>query len=273
MQIYRGMPILTQAPTPAEKRKLKMHLVEFLPPSRSYNAALFRTQAEKLIRAILDSGRTPLIVGGTGLYIHALLDGLFDGDDAVAEDETFRESLKTEAARVGAPALHERLKRIDPETAGKLHPNDLRRIIRALEVYHLTQKPISWHKPRRSGIREKYDCRIFVLDRDRADLYRRIDDRVRGMVRRGMVREVRSLSRKKLSQTAQMALGIRQIRRVLLKEITLQDAVSDIQMLTRRYAKRQISWFRRERSARWVTIRPQDTAEAIARRIVGEFQS
>lgn len=279
MQIYRGMSVVTQATVPsndgapAPSRRPVTHLVSFLPPSRRYSAADFRRDAEKLIEGIFKKKKTPLIVGGTGLYLRALLDGLFETENA-SRDEAYRKKLLKEAERKGAAALHERLASVDPAAAAKIHANDTRRVVRALEVFHLTGKPISAQKADRRGIRGFYDMRIFLIDRDREDLYARINRRVDAMLEEGLVEEVKKLTKKRLSQTASMALGIREIKAYLEGATTLQAAVELLKQNTRNYAKRQLSWFRHEKGIEVVPVAsgetPAQTAEAILARWKGE---
>src|SRR3989338_1180731 len=194
MQVYRKMPIITQTPPRSVTRKLRAHLVSFLDPSKEYNAALFRQNALSSIHKILANGKTPLIVGGTGLYLRALLDGLFESKDSgILKDEELRETLMNEQKTHGGYFLHARLERVDPISAKKIHPHDLRRIVRALEVFHLTGKPLSAQAANRKGIRAEYFHKIFLLNRNRTDLYERINTRVDQMLKIGLLKEVKRL--------------------------------------------------------------------------------
>ena len=186
MQVYQGMPVVTQAPRASEKKALRAHLVTFLKPSETFDAARFRNEAMKQIEGTFKRGRTPLLSGGTGLYLRALLDGLFESDGASA-DRTLRDKWLAEQEKKGGSHLHDRLKKVDPATSVKIHPNDLRRIVRALEVHALSGRPISERKLERRGIREDFHCPVFFLDRDRQDLYARIDRRVEAMLDVGRV--------------------------------------------------------------------------------------
>ncbi len=272
MQVYRSMPILTQAPPRSVTRKLKTHLVSILSPSEEWNAAQFREGASALIPKILKKGKTPFLVGGTGLYLRALLDGLFEAaGSGVASDEKLRRRLLREQELHGGAYLHDWLKRVDAASALRIHPNDLRRIIRALEVYELTGRPMSKEMIRRRGIREFYDCRIFFLDRERGELYRRIDRRVEKMIKEGLVGEVKKLIRKKLSPPAQMALGIREVRAYLEGRLSLEEAKELLKKNTRNYAKRQLSWFRHERGVENVPVLAADTPKVIANTILARF--
>lgn len=274
MQVYRGMPITTQAPSRAVTGKLKTHLVSFLNPSQEYNAALFRKDAVALIPKIIQKHKLPILVGGTGLYLRALLDGLFEAEGgSPANSEKLRQKFRKEQERHGGTWLHDRLKEVDELSAKKIHPNDLRRIIRALEVHALTGKPISEQMPNRKGIRSQYDCRVFFLDRDRQDLYERVNRRVEKMIRAGLVNEVKKLKKKKLSQTAQMALGVREINSYLEGKLSLEEAKELLKINTRHYAKRQLSWFRHERDVEMIPVTAADTAKTVANKILNQFLS
>ena len=264
MQVYKGMPVCTQAP-PKIVRGIRHHLVSFVDPSREYSAAQFRKDAERAVHSILKQKKAPILVGGTGLYLRALLDGLFESS---AKDEAFRERLNAEAAEKTPVFLHERLTKADPATAAKIHPNDLRRIIRALEVYHQTGKPMSELKPKRQGLRSSLDCRVFLLDRDRAELYARIDKRVDAMLRGGLLREAKRLSKKRLSQTAAMALGLKEAKQYLMGEIPLKDAVDLLKKNSRNYAKRQLSWFRHERDVVVIPVKEKEMTTSIIDKIM-----
>ncbi len=266
MQVYRGMPILTQAPTKAECRRLKAHLVSFLDPSKEYNAALFRRDAKDAIEKIWKKGRLPLLTGGTGLYMRTLLYGIFEHADD-GKDEAFRKKMLRGQEKEGGEYLHEKLKKIDPASASKIHPNDHRRLVRALEVHHATGKPMSEQKPHRKGLSEDCDFRIFLLDRERGDLYKRAEKRVDAMLRKGLLKEVRRLRRKKMSITASVALGFREMSAVLDKKMEAKEAAELLKKNTRHYAKRQLSWFRHEKGVELVPVgadeKPAETAKKV----------
>jgi len=266
MQVYAGMAVVTQAPPPGSA-----HLVSFLDPSEEYNAALFRKDASRIAAEISSRGHLPLVTGGTGLYLRALLDGLFE--EGAAKDQALRDRLVAEAAVSGAPALHARLAVLDPARAGRVHPNDLRRIVRALEVCELTRRPMSEQEPRRSGLRTEYACRIFLLERSREDLYARIERRVERMTGEGLLDEVRRLAGRPLGKTAATALGIPEMRAHLEGKITLEEAAALLKKNSRHYAKRQLSWFRHEKGVEPVLVGAAETAEETAEKIIGALSA
>ena len=270
MQVYRGLSLLSQAPTPREKKALKARLILFVDPSEEYNAALFRRDALLAIEKIQKKGRLPLVVGGTGLYVRALLDGLFEETGSGrSQDDKFRSKLLSEQEKHGGHHLHDRLQKVDAPSAARIHPNDHRRLMRALEVHHATGRPMSELRPERSGLRATMSCRLFLLDRDRADLYRRIDRRVESMVRKGLLVEVRRLARRKPGRTASMALGYREMKEVLEKKMELREAVELLKKNTRNYAKRQLSWFRHEKGVESVAVGENETPKETAKKILG----
>lgn len=260
---------MTQAPDKRLQKKMKAHLVSFLSPEKEFSAADFRERAKKLIPEILRRQRIPLIVGGTGLYFRALMDGLFENSQGASlKDESLRGRLAAEETEKGAGHLHGILKNVDPESAEKIHPNDLRRVIRALEVYTLSGQKLSLKKTQRSGIRDEYSHRIFFINRDREDLYDRINRRADMMMTQGLLAEVRGLSRKKLSKTAGMALGLRELTTYLKGQCSLEDALMLLKKNTRNYAKRQIAWFRHEPGARALAVTKNESAQQVAKKII-----
>ena len=266
MQVYRGMPIVTQAPPPTEKKALKAHLVSFLDVSEVFDAARFRVEAQSLILKIFKRGHTPLLSGGTGLYLRALLEGLFDTEGG-GRDEELRKKLIAAQERHGGTYLHEELKAVDSPSAAKIHANDHRRLVRALEVHALSGAPISSRKLERKGIGDDFHCPIFFLERDREDLYKRIEKRVDAMMNQGLEKEARRTLKKRISMTASGALGLKEMRDWIESRTTKEEAVRLLKQHTRNYAKRQLSWFRHEK--RRVTLavgqneKPKETAKKI----------
>ncbi len=250
MQIYRGLDILSAKPSPDERARVPHHLVDILDVTETFSAAEFRRLADEAIVAIRGHGKLPLVVGGTGLYVKALADGLFEVEEAPS---TVRARLRAEAEARGPEALHARLAEVDPAAAGRIARHDLRRIVRALEVYETTGRPISehqteWQRPR--------PCLMLGLRMPRAMLYRRIEARVDAMFDAGVVEEVKRLMDAGIEQspTAMQAIGVAEIASALRGERTLDAARRAIKAQTRRYAKRQLTWFRKDARIRWYDV-------------------
>ncbi|HXG08876.1 MAG TPA: tRNA (adenosine(37)-N6)-dimethylallyltransferase MiaA [Gemmataceae bacterium] len=265
MALYRGMDIGTAKPGPEERRRVPHHLIDVLDPWESASVAWWLERAAACCRDIRQRGKRVLFVGGTPLYLKALLRGLFHGPPA---DPALRQRLEEEAERLGRPALHARLAQVDPVAAARLHPNDLRRVIRALEVWELTGRPISawqtqWQRdgktePEGDGGTDRPELPlspvpastrypVIYLDRPRAELYARIDARVRQMVEAGLVEEVQALRRlpRPISRAAAQALGYKEMFAYLDGRATLEETIARIQTRSRNFAKRQLTWFRR----------------------------
>jgi len=249
MQVYKGMKVLSQYPPPKLLAAVPHHLVGILKPSEEWSAADFVKAAKKTADDIILRGKIPVITGGTGLYARAFIEGLFPSPP---KDEKFRKKIYKEAEKSGSAKIYDKLKKIDPVYAAKIHPNDVRRIVRALEVYKLTGRPISAQHPETKGLRGEYDISVFILNRKREELYDRINRRVDEMFDAGLVREVEKLGRGRLSKTAKAVLGYKEVSDYIDGRITLSVAKDFLKMNTRRYAKRQLTWFRREKSAKWV---------------------
>ncbi|MBN1913659.1 MAG: tRNA (adenosine(37)-N6)-dimethylallyltransferase MiaA, partial [Candidatus Omnitrophica bacterium] len=209
MQVYKGMDILTSQPAVLFRKKARHHLFRIISAVREYDVARYRSAALKKIKEIHKKGNVPLFVGGTGLYMTILVEGIFRSK---AQNATVRKDLYRQAQEKGSQYLYERLKKIDPEAAVKIHPNDLRRLVRALEVYLVSGKPISSLQKERRGLYSDYDVRIFCLDMQRDRLYGRIEKRIDKMFRQGLLKEAKRLLRLKLSKTASCAIGIKEIR-------------------------------------------------------------
>ena len=270
MQVNKGIDIATSKPTQEQRRKVPHHLIDIVSPSREYNAARFRTSCLKIINGIHKRGRPPLIVGGSGLYFRALLDGLFKGP---GQSAILRKKFYQQAQKYGPAHLYKRLKNSDPQAARTIHPHDLRRIIRALEVYESSGKPISKFKEKTCGIRNKYNVRIFGLQRPRSELYARIEKRVDKMFRQGLVAEIRKLNKGKVSKTAKSLLGYKEITGFLRDECSQDEARRLLKRNTRRYAKRQLTWFRKEKGVIWVNIGPEDTPAVVVEKILSSLQA
>jgi len=251
MQVYRCMDTLSQSPPQPWQKSIPHHLIGVLNPRREYSVAQFRKNAFKYIKRITRKKKIPVIVGGSGLYMKALIDGLFPSPK---KDIKLREHLKKESEKKGPNHLYSKLKEIDPQTASTIHPNDLRRIIRALEVYYLTGQALSMHKKKTKGITSDFDIYIFGLNMARNSLYEKINQRTDHMFRRDLINEVKKLSKKKLSITARASLGYKEIQGYLTRQYDLDEAKELLKKNTRRFAKRQLTWFRAEKRIRWIDL-------------------
>ncbi len=265
-QIYRGMDIGTAKPTPEERIRVPHYGIDLLPPDAAFSVGQFRAYASGVIERLLPARRVPIVVGGTGLYVRGLLYGLWAGP---AADWALRRGLLQEEQRAGSGHLHRRLAELDPEAAGRIHPNDQAKIVRALEVVLLTGTPLSEHH-RGHQFRDRcWRARVLGLRRARADLYQRIDRRVDGMLAAGLVAEVRALAA--LGYTAALSsmrgLGYRQILGYLLGHYGLDAAVEQLKRDTRRYAKRQETWFCKQPEIDWIDLAPEDDVAAVVARI------
>ena len=272
MKIYRRMDIGTAKPTPAQRAEISHHCIDLVEPSESFSVARYVRAADEAIARIAAAGAPVLAVGGTALYVKGLSEGLFEGPSADAE---LRAELKARAAVEGWPVLHTELAAIDPPAAARIHPNDAKRIVRALEVYRLTGSTISdlqqqWDLPagRQAARRTQYDCVFIGLRRDKDDANRRINARVKRMIELGLRDEVAGLLAEPagLSRQAAQALGYAEMIRHLAGELTLDETVEQIKINTRQFAKRQRTWFRSFRSMHWIDVAPDATAEAVADR-------
>ncbi|HVS35633.1 MAG TPA: tRNA (adenosine(37)-N6)-dimethylallyltransferase MiaA [Gemmataceae bacterium] len=243
MTLYRGMDIGTAKPSSDDRRRVPHHLLDILDPWESASAAWWLRRAADCCRNIENRGRRVLFVGGTPLYLKALLHGLFDGPPA---DQELRRRLAEDAERLGPSALHARLAEVDPAGAARLHPNDVRRVVRALEVWQLTGRPISAWQTQWQGQKESSLSRpVLYLDPPRRQLYDRIDARVQRMIADGLVGEVRSLRQapRPLSREAAQALGYKELFDHFDGRVGLAETIVRIQTRTRRFAKRQLTWF------------------------------
>ena len=243
MTLYRGLDVGTAKPSAADRQRVRHHLLDVLDPWQSASVAWWLAQAETSYREITARGKHVLFVGGTPLYLKALLHGLFEGPPANA---VVRARLAAEAEHDGDAALHRRLQEIDPVTAARLHPNDTRRVVRALEVWELTGQPISSYQSQWKEAPPPATDRVLWLDLPRPQLYARINERVEAMIVAGLVEEVRRLRDLPLplSREASQALGYKELLDHLDGRATLAEAVEQIQTRSRQFAKRQLTWFR-----------------------------
>jgi tRNA dimethylallyltransferase len=262
MQVYRGMNVGTSKPARRLLNSIPHHLIDIIEPSEEFSVARFRALAVKAIEEIIARRKTPLLVGGSGLYVKVLIDGIFE---APATDREFRERLEQEAEEFGAAVLYRRLQETDKEGAVKIHANDLRRIIRALEVYEKAKAPISQLRKNTSGLGDKYEVRIFGLNIEREALYRKIDERVELMFAEGLVNETRGLLEGKLSLTASQALGYKEVLGYLNGEYDPAEVKRLVKRNTRHLAKRQLTWFRRDKRIEWIMLDEDFDTEETAR--------
>ena len=260
MQVYRGMDIGTAKPTPEERKGIPHHLLDVVDPDEEFNAAIFRLMARPLVTDIVARKKTCFVVGGTGLYIKSLLEGLFE---CPPSDIKLRESLRLECEAYGSLRLHERLKRLDPESAAGIHPNDKVRVMRALEIIHLSKRrPSDLAREQGFGDESISALKLF-LDVNRKELYNRINERSVAMVEAGLPRETENLLRKGYSPDLKpmKAIGYRHMVKYLEGEWSIGEATHGLQRDTRRYAKRQLTWFRSDQDADWIP--PEDFDPAL----------
>ncbi|OQY06030.1 MAG: tRNA (adenosine(37)-N6)-dimethylallyltransferase MiaA [Planctomycetales bacterium 4572_13] len=262
MKVYRRMDIGTAKP-PAEKRnQIPYHLIDVVEPSEAFSVDRFLDLTEKAASDIQDRGKPVIAVGGTAMYIKALLFGLFDGPGT---DEAIRNRLKAEAAESGLAKLHQRLTEIDPTAAERIHPNDEKRIIRALEVYELTGKPISSFQKQWEATQPANDWFVIGLRRDKETESKRINARIKRMMEAGLVDEVAALlaEDKPLSPQAAAAIGYAEIISHLNGEMELDETIEKIKINTRRFAKSQRTWFKTFKNVNWLDITEDDTVESV----------
>ena len=266
MQVYRGMDIGTAKIRPEEMGGVPHHLIDIKDPDQEFSVAEFQARVDELIPQICARGRLPMLVGGTGLYVRAVVEQYtFTPMEA---DHGLRARLRQEEERHGPGYLHARLREVDPVSAARLHPNDLVRIVRALEVYEQTGVPIS--ATQTAGFAEpRYDDLMVGLTMDRAQLYARIDQRVDAMLAAGWLDEVRGLLSRYPPQVRSLqALGYRELVLYLRGLLTWEEAVALIKRNTSRFAKRQFTWFRKERRLIWLDVTGPDARNRAAEEIV-----
>ena len=252
MQVYKYMNIGTDKISKEKMGGVPHHLIDFLEPTQDFNVFMFQKLVKEKISEIAERGNIPILVGGTGFYIQAVL---YDIDfTETDEDDEYRIILEKRAEDEGAHVLFEELKQVDPESAEIIHENNVKRVIRALEYYKKTGKPISEHNKEQHEKSSPYDFRYFVLTDDRKTLYSRIDKRVDQMMEDGLLEEVKSLEKLNIPRTAtsMQSLGYREIYGYLDGEYDLERAVYLIKLNTRHFAKRQLTWFRREKEVIWI---------------------
>jgi tRNA dimethylallyltransferase len=266
MQVYRHMDIGTAKPTPAERRRVVHHMVDVVDPDEDFDAVQFSKQAREAIAEIIRRGRVPFVVGGTGLYIKALLHGLFQSEPV---DPDIRNRLQQEAAGKGSAVLYERLRKIDPGTADRLHPNDSFRIIRALETVESSGRAISELHQEHGFADDPYNALKIGLQMDRRKLYERIDRRVDLMIEAGLVEEVKKLLAAGYGAElkSMQSIGYRHMVEFFEEKLAWDECLRTLKRDTRRFAKRQFTWFGADPQMNW--YRPEQLDEMV--KLVAEF--
>lgn len=267
MAIYRGMDIGTAKPAPEALHMIPHHLLDIVDPVEQFSVSMYRDRALEVIQEIQGRGKQVLFVGGTALYLKALLRGLFDGPPA---DWEFRKQVEQEIEEMGDEFLHQRLEMIDPVSAANLHPNDRRRIIRALEVYRTTGQPIShWQMQFDQGFKAD-ECRVFTLRHERSVLHERIEQRVDAMFAAGLVDEVRGLLEQwgQLGHTAAQAVGYREVIDHLAGKMDLEETREKVRVRTRRFARHQETWFRGLSECRMIDLVEPFDAKQTAEQLI-----
>ena len=263
MQVYRGMDIGTAKPTADEQASVRHHMIDVADPLRDFSSAEYVSLAEQAIADCAARSKLPIVCGGTGLYLDALLRG--NDFEVSGANETLRAELYAYAEKEGAEALHRMLREVDPESADAIHPNNVKRVIRALEIYYSCGVPKSVLDKQSTETESKYDAKVVGLFYPaREILYRRIEDRVDFMIEQGLVEETRSLMRDGVFQknsTAAQAIGYKELLRYVKGEQSIDDAVAELKTATRRYAKRQITWFSAKKYVLPIEVTDQDNVK------------
>jgi len=264
-QVYRGMDIGTAKVSTEIRRKFPHHLIDAVNPDQVFSAAEFAKRAKSIIHTLQKKDFLPVMVGGSGLYIKAVIDGLFPGPGA---DPELRESLREQAQREGRETLYLKLKKVDPETARLIHPHDLVRIFRALEVYQITGRPISFFQ--RQSARPLCNTVMIGLRLPRRQLYQNIDSRVERMVKQGLISEVETLFHQGYGEDlpAMQGVGYRQVISYLEGRYSLEEAIRLIKRDTRRLAKRQLNWFNQDERIIWLEKEEFSSAEELTEEII-----
>jgi tRNA dimethylallyltransferase len=271
MQIYKYMDIGSAKVSKEEMNNIPHHLIDFLQPDKEFSVAEFKEKAKDSIKNIHSRDKLPMVVGGTGFYINSLI---FNYDFANAiKDEVYREKLELIAATKGKEYLHSMLKEVDLDSYSKLHYNDVKRVIRALEVYQVTGKSMGYFKAQQDIYNIPYEVSYFVLDMDREKLYNRINMRVDLMMEKGLLEEVTKL--KEMGYTSEMqsmqGIGYKELLYYLNKEISYEEAVDMIKQGSRNYAKRQLTWFRKDKRAVWINKDLYENDDEVVEEILDKY--
>ncbi len=268
-QIYKKLSAGTAKPSATDLQKVKHHFIDILNPDEDYDTNKFSIQAEKVINEIQEKNKTAVVVGGSGLYIKALIDGIIESAD---KDEDLREKLLSKKEKYGVEFLYNELKKVDPVSAEKMLPQNWKRVIRALEVYHLTGRPIWQHHINQNKI-PKFNFYQIGLNWDREILYRRIEERVDEMIEIGLVEEVKRILDNGYDKNLNSlnTVGYKEIISFLDNEITLDRAIELIKRNTRRYAKRQLTWFKADERIKWYNVSSQEDIDDLILQLIKDF--
>lgn len=269
-QIYKFMDIGTAKPMPEERKRVRHHFIDIKYPDEYYSAGKFGREARKVIKDLHSQGKQAIVVGGSGLYIRALVDGFFEKQ---VFDQSLKEKLKKEIREQGVQSLYLRLQQVDAESAEKIHPNDAHRIVRALEVFELTGVPLSQFQ-KQSAQKADFEPLFFGLTRPRQKLYQMIENRVHHMLQLGLVQEVRDLQARGYTEklNSMQTVGYKEVFDFLRGEIDYEQMVRLIKQHTRNYAKRQLTWFRKDKRIHWLQLGEQESVNKYVEKILGEIQ-
>lgn len=256
MQIYKDMTIGTAKPTVEEMQGIKHYLIDFVSPDERYSVADYKKDAKKAIKEIIEKGKTPIIVGGTGLYVDSLIYEIEYPN--IEFDEQYRNSLEKQVEEKGLEELYQRAKEIDPQAIEKISKNDKKRILRILEIYHATGKNKTEQEKKSREKEVEYDYKVYALNWEREKLYERIDKRVDIMIEQGLIEEVKEVYNKyEKFPTAMQGLGYKEVVQYLENELTKEEMIEKIKQETRRYAKRQLTWFRKNKQTIWLNAQDE----------------
>ena len=251
MQIYKDMNIGTAKPDQQEMQGIKHYLLDFVEPNQRYSVADYKKDAENAIEDILQKGKVPIIVGGTGLYVDSLIYGIEYPN--IEFDENYRKELERRVEKEGLEKLYEKAKKIDPQAMKKISRNDQKRILRVLEIYNATGKTKTEQEIESRKNEVKYDYRVFAINMDREKLYDRINKRVDIMIQKGLIEEVENLLKKYNEfPTAMQGLGYKEVVEYIQGKVLKEDMIENIKRESRRYAKRQITWFKKNKQTIWI---------------------
>ncbi len=258
MQIYKDMNIGTAKPTPEEMQGIKHYLIGYVSPEERYSVSDYKSDAKKAIKEIIEKGKMPIVVGGTGLYLDSLIYEIEYQD--IKLDEAYRQKLEQEVEEKGLEELYEKAKQIDAKAMEKISPNDKKRILRVLEIYHTTGKTKTEQEIESRKKEVEYDYKVYALNWDRQKLYDRINKRVDMMMEQGLIEEVKQILKKyDTFPTAMQGLGYKEVVEYIEGKVTKEEMIEKIKMETRRYAKRQLTWFRKNKQTIWLNA--EDTIE------------